>query len=63
MTKRLLVEETYWYLAYQDGPADNERYPTEDDAKTALKNLRKRGRGVGRDICIMSKTIYREPNL
>lgn len=46
------ILKTEWYLALQDGPADNDRYETEAQAKAALKKLGKDGRG----ICVMAQT-------
>jgi hypothetical protein len=45
--------ETKWYHAYQDGPADNVEYDTEEEAKTALKKIRK---DLRRGTCVMSRT-------
>lgn len=59
MTRRIVVLETKWYLAYQDGPASNETYDTESEANAALAALRKKGQGY--DICVMSRTQEVEP--
>lgn len=61
MTRRLAIIETYWYWAYQDGPADNVKYYTKEEAEKALKALRKKHKDLGRDICIMSRTHEVEP--
>lgn len=62
MSKRLLVEEVRWYLALQDGPAEEGKYyDTEAEAKAELKEWKRKGHSSG--VCIMSRVIYREPNL
>lgn len=60
MVKQLLVRETLYYLALQDGPAENQKYyNTEKEAKKELKSWPKTAR-MG--VCVMSKVIEREPN-
>lgn len=54
--RRLALIETVWYLAFQDGPADSEEYPTEALAKKALKRLKEK-----RGICVMSRSREVEP--
>ncbi len=65
MTRRLAIIETYWYWAYQDGPASNVKYNTKEEAEKALKGvlkeLRKKHKGLVRDICVMSCTHEVEP--
>lgn len=54
MVRRIVVLETVWYLAYQDGPMSTETYDTKEEAKKTLEGLR--AKGWGSDICIMSRT-------
>lgn len=52
----LQIIEIKWYLAFQDGPADNEEYNTEAQAKAALKKV---SPSLRRSMCIMSRTYNR----
>ncbi len=52
MTKQLILEETVYYLAFQDGPANNDEYDTENEAKEALSKIDEVFR---RGICVMSR--------
>lgn len=54
--RRLAVIETVWYLAFQDGPADDQEYATEEAAKKALKRLEEK-----RGVCVMSRSREVEP--
>lgn len=59
MTAELIVRETKWYLALQDGRADNNEYDTKKEAEEALKKISKNTR---HGICIQSVTRERKPN-
>ncbi len=60
MTKQLIVRETLYYLAYQDGPAESSKYyNTKKEAKKMLKSWPQTEQ---KSVCIMSKVIEREPN-
>lgn len=59
MTQRLLVEVTEWYLAFQDGPADNRTFETEEEAKAAWKKMGSEKKGT----MVTSRTYLREPKL
>lgn len=54
--RRLAVIETVWYLAFQDGPADDLEYPTEALAKKALRRLKEK-----RGVCVRSRSREVEP--
>ena len=56
--KRLAILETYWYLAVQDGPLDNEKFDTREKARKALKKLPSNLRP---GVCIMSRTVEVDP--
>lgn len=61
MTKKLLVEETYWYLCLQDGAESDQKFNTKDEADVEL--TRRVIEGTGKGIFVNSRTILREPNL
>jgi hypothetical protein len=60
--RRLIIEETVWYLAVQDGRADNVEYQTEAEAKAVLKKLKRSGRSdLYRGHCVMCHTRFVDP--
>lgn len=46
MTVEVIIRETRWYVALQDGPADDRTYATRSEAEAV----------VGRGECAMSRT-------
>lgn len=52
----LRIVETKYYLALQDGPADNEEYDTLGQAKAALKAINP---ALRRGMCIKSRDYDR----
>ena len=54
--KEIIVRETYWYLAFQDGPADERKFSTEAEARKAWDEY---DADLRRGVCVMSRTHER----
>ncbi len=60
MSYNLLLEETKYYIAAQDGRYDNREFDTAEEAEAARLKLREWSENEYRSTCVRSHTIKKK---